>query len=473
MNDKLKIKWTVLVLAWIFLSVGCAQEALRVPPGVESSSRQLQPPPSPPPPATSPPLELNGLQQSMAGLQALLEGGRLSEEDQALAQDLLTTYRSLEKISSSGPTEQDLRGAAQLLFSNLLKLEARYFKEGRPENAGMLQTLALFSSKRKAVMDSYLAGDYQGVIDRCMDMEKLIGPDSLTPEVGLVFALSLGKRGLYQEALQVGRKISDELERKPGFIQLRAKMVEWQLALGDRNGAIQSYEKLVDNMHERDTVLKTAEFNLSGQGQSKALHEKGQEEPVPQVSLTKEPGSVQEVLSQVDALVRKGDFETARLLLLRMRLRVQDGPDAELVDQAMKSVDLAEEQAKAQNRTDTSPQEDAVTLAANLIEQERYEEAIAELQRLGQSNLLSPEAKQLQDLAVEKIVNRERNKAAKLFLMARNTPDPAKKENLFLSSYEILKALVEKYPSTPLYEKINDNMRTIQNELSKLKKRAG
>jgi hypothetical protein len=36
-----------------------------------------------------------------------------------------------------------------------------------------------------------------------------------------------------------------------------------------------------------------------------------------------------------------------------------------------------------------------------------------------------------------------------------------------------LKALVEKYPSTPLYEKINDNMRTIQNELSKLKKRAG
>jgi hypothetical protein len=465
MSKKQQIRWIVLTLAWILLSTGCALETQRIPQKGEPPSSPLQPSP--------PPLQLNDLEQRIADLQTLLEGGQLSEEDQALAQDLLATYHSLEEPSSSSPTDEELRNTAQLLFSSLVKLEEHYFKRIPASKAATLQTLALFSSKRKAIMDGYLAGDYQGVIDNCMDMEKVLGTDSLTPEIGLIFALSLGKRGLYQEALEVGLRISDELERKPGFIQLQAKIVEWQLALGDRNGAIQSYEKLVDNMHEREDVLKTAELNLSGQGEPKALHEMKQEEPLPQVNLTKEPGSVQEVLKQVDALVQRDDFETAKLLLLRMRLRLQDGPDADLVDQAMKSVDLAEEKAREQKKTQTSPQEDALAVAANLIEEERYEEAIAKLESLQQGNVLSPDAKHLQDLAVEKIVNRERNKAAKLFLMARNTQDPAKREQLLVSSYEILKTLVEKYPSTPLFRKINENMKTIENELSKLKKGMG
>jgi hypothetical protein len=464
MSKKQQIKWIVVILAWILLSAGCALETQRIPQKGEPISSPLQPP-------SPPPLQLNDLEQRITDLQTLVEGGQLSEEDQALAQDLLATYRSLEKASSSSPTDEELRNAAQLLFSNLVKLEDHYFKKIPADKAATLQTLALFSSKRKAIMDGYLAGDYQGVIDNCMDMKKVLGSDSLTPEIGLIFALSLGKRGLYQEALQVGERISDELEPKPGFVQLQAKIVEWQLALGDRNGAIQSYEKLVDNMHEREDVLKTAELNLSGQGEPKALLK--QEEPLPQVSLTKEPGSVQEVLKQVDALVQRDDFETAKLLLLRMRLRLQEGPDADLVDQAMKSVDLAEEKAREQNKTQTSPQQDALVVAANLIEQERYEEAIAKLESLQQGNVLSPEAKHLEDMAVEKIVNRERNKAAKLFLMARNTQDPAKKEELLVSSYEILKTLIEKYPSTPLLRKINDNMKTIENELSKLKKGTG
>jgi hypothetical protein len=240
MNRKQQIKWTALTLSWILLAIGCAQEAQRIPQRMESPSAELQAPP-PLPPAPAPLLKLNGLEQRIADIQTLLERGQLSEEDQALAQDLLVTYQSLEKPSSSTPTEEELRSIAQMLFSNLIKLEEHYFK-GRPTgNAATLQTLALLSSKRKAIIDGYLAGDYQGVIDSCMDLEKVLGPDSLTPEIGLIFALSLGKRGLYQEALQVAAKISDELERKPGFIQLRAKMLEWQLALGDRKGALQSY----------------------------------------------------------------------------------------------------------------------------------------------------------------------------------------------------------------------------------------
>ena len=418
----------------------------------------------------APGLELHGagLEQRISRVQALLESDQLGFEDRLLAQDLLKAYQTMQRLSSVSPTDEQTRDLIELLASNLFQMDEHYFQRPPPEEAARLQAVALFAGKRKAIMDSYLAGDYQGVIENCIDLEKVLGPDSLTPEIGLVFAISLGKRGMIQEALRVGTKISDDLERKPGFIQLRAKMIEWQLALGDRKSAIESYEKLLDNMHEREAVLKAAELNLAGQGPQKALSEK-KEEPLPPIDLAKEPASVQEVLRQVDVLVQRSDFETAKLLLLRLRLRLQDGPDAELVDQAMKSVELAEENSRKQQKTEATKNEEALELAANLIEQERYEEAIAELENFSQGTELTPEAKQLQDLAVEKIINRERNKAAKLFLMARNTTDPAKKEELLLSSYNILKVLVDKYPSSPMYQKINDNIKKIEEELSKLK----
>jgi len=459
-NKPQHIEWRALCLLILFLAAGCTHEVRQIPAKEEA----------PPPQSLSvpgPELRLEGLDQRIGRVQALLESDQLSSEDRLLAQDLLNAYQALEGVSSLSPADEQFRDLIELLASSLIQMDEHYFKRPPPEEA-RLQAVALFAGKRKSIMDSYLAGDYQGVIEGCIDLEKVLGPDSLTPEIGLVFALSLGKRGMIQEALRVGTKITDDLERKPGFIQLRAKMIEWQLALGDRKGAIESYAKLVDNMHEREAVLKVAELNLSGQSPQKAIPEK-KEEPPPSVDLTKEPASVQEVLRQVDALVEKNDFETAKLLLLRSRIRLQDGPDAELIDQAMKSVELAEENSRVQQKTETAKNEEALELAANLIEQERYEEAIAELEAFGQGTELSPEAKQLQDLAVEKIINRERNKAAKVFLMARNTADRAKKEELLLSAYNTLKALVEKYPSSPLYQKINDNIRVIEEELGKLK----
>ena len=268
---------------------------------------------------------------------------------------------------------------------------------------------------------------------------------------------------MVQEALRVGTRISDELERMPGVVELRARMVEWQLALGDKKGAVQGYEKLVDDVNETEAFLKGAERQISGHGLQKA--------PPPSPDLTQEPASVQEVLDQVDALVEKKDFDAAKLLLLRLAIRLQGGAEADRVDQAMKAVELAEEKAWEQERSDAFQKRETLELAASLIEQEKYEEAIAKIDSVAWASELGPEAKQLQNLAVEKIVNRQRNEAAKLFLMARNTQDPVKKEGLLVSSYNILKNLVDQYPSSPMYQTINDNMKRIEEELAKVRKR--
>ena len=82
---------------------------------------------------------------------------------------------------------------------------------------------------------------------------------------------------------------------------------------------------------------------------------------------------------------------------------------------------------------------------------------------------MGPETGKLKGFAVDKLINRERNKAAKLFLMAKNTEDPVRKEELLVSSYGLLKAIVDDYPSSPLNDKINDHMDKIKRELDKLK----
>ena len=101
---------------------------------------------------------------------------------------------------------------------------------------------------------------------------------------------------------------------------------------------------------------------------------------------------------------------------------------------------------------------------------EKYEEAILKLDELPPSD---PEVKELKNMAVEKIINRERNKAAKLFLAARNTKDPAKKEEMLNSSYNILKAVADKYPSSPLIPKVQDHINQVTKELVKVKKGEG
>ena len=52
--------------------------------------------------------------------------------------------------------------------------------------------------------------------------------------------------------------------------------------------------------------------------------------------------------------------------------------------------------------------------------------------------------------------------------MAGKSNDYGKKQELLLSSYEILKALIEKYPSSDLIDKLNDHIEKVREELGKM-----
>lgn len=467
---------TRLILGALFLLtlLGACQPALQREP--VSARRDLAPAPS---------LSAEALDRRILYLSRLLETQDLSREDRELANDLLASYKGLKAASESGSLKQNYAPMISILLRNLEEIENRYFTKQVAGASLSSEGVRQLATKRKKILEAFSAGNDQGVIDGILDVEKTFGPESLTPELSLLLALSLGKKGTFTTALSVGQDVTSQIEGKPDLLQLRAQMIEWQLALGNEKGAKEIYERLQRKLSEREALVKGLEQKLALDGSR-----------VTQPDSTPTRGDMikadmdrdlKDALSKADESTQKGDFGRAKFILFQQRIRFDEGPEAEMIDQALKSVEMAEEKAQQQGKTEVAAKEpssvdlqkelqreaekqDSLKVALNLIRSEKYEEAILKLDELPPSD---PAVKELKNMAVEKIINRERNKAAKLFLTARNTKDPVKKEELLNSSYNILKAVADKYPSSPLIPKVQDHMNQVTKELVKVKKGEG
>jgi outer membrane protein assembly factor BamD (BamD/ComL family) len=138
-----------------------------------------------------------------------------------------------------------------------------------------------------------------------------------------------------------------------------------------------------------------------------------------------------------------------------------------IIDQALKRLEGAQEEYLEETISMISEKKEAVQIARRFLDEEKYEQAISSLDALSEREE-SHEIKELREQAVESLINRERNRAAKIFLTARRTQDPEKKEEYLRSSFNILKALIEKYPSSPLINKVKSHLEKVEEELEKL-----
>jgi hypothetical protein len=512
-------------LCLVSLLFGCAPEL----------SRQVTPA-SQPGGQAIPPLQLEGLDRKIASLEKVLQREDLSKEDRTAAQNLLVAYGAIREDLKYPLMTTDYQKIIGLLYSNLAQMDENYFKRLIPPGAAEAQSFQLFSEKEKKIISSYSSGDYQAVVDGCVGLEKDFGANALPPDIALLYALSLGETGKYAEALSLSQTLGPEIEKTPGFIQLQAKSVEWQLALGEKQAALDTYHKLIDRLKAQETLVKLAEQKLpsdftkgavaqapsEGAGTPSATAAAGVTSApaataaagttsgpaattaagatsapattaaagatgitaataaagAPAVAgeaTPKEPETTAEVLKRADELAHNGEYDKAKVLLLQQRLRVPEGPETEAIDKELENLEVVQTPTPAAEAMEQqmAASQETIKTAWALIQEEKFEDALAKLEELQQKQPLSQEAQNLQALAIEKIITRERNKAARLFLLARNTADPAKKQELLQSSYDILKAVAEKFPASPLNKKINDNMRSIEVELSKIKKQTG
>ncbi len=466
---------TRLILGALFLLTltGACQPALQREP--VSARQDLTPPLA---------LSVEALDRRILYLSRVLETQDLSMDDRQLAQDLLASYRGLRTASQSGSLRQNASPMVNMLLRNLEQMENRYFTKQSAAPGLSAEGVQQLAIKRKKILEAFSAGQDQAVIDGILELEKTFGPDLITPDLSLLFALSLGKKGTFTTALSVGQDAAAQLEGRPDVVQLRSQMIEWQLALGNEKEAKEIYDKLRLKLIEREALVRALEQKIAPDG-SKGI---SPETASIRGDLTKADleRDLRDALAKAEGFAQIGDFGRAKFILFQQRIRFDEGPETERIDQALKSVEMAEEKARQQPKTEVAAAEpardlqkelqheaqkqDSLKLASSLIRSEKYEEAIV---KLDEWPLSDPEVRELKNMAVEKIINRERNKAAKLFLTARNTKDPAKKEELLNSSYNILRSVADKYPASPLIPKVQDHINQVTKELVKIKKREG
>ena len=272
--------------------------------------------------------------------------------------------------------------------------------------------------ERDRIIGLYRERDYEGVIREILQLRSEFGSDAVSLEMGLLFALSLGEQGKLQEAVQLGEGIARHLEKNPDLTLLRDRMARWQLDLGRKNEAMTAYEQIVDDLNETSSLVAALKADMdkdaAPKNGAKVTGDKHSEEPVSVIA--------------------------------------DDGKTFE-EEKAIRAVDV----------------KNTVAAVRDLIESDQFEDAIRMLETIsGVQDESADEVTLLKDRAVEGIINRDRNEAAQLFLSARNSTEPSKKEALLKSSLQILVYLLEKYPSSNVKDKILSNISRVENELKKL-----
>jgi len=413
------------------------------------------------------------LDEKITFLNNILGKEDLIEKDREIASSLLDTYKSVKSISAGAFKEAEYQKVVRALLNNLNVLDEIYFSKQEERAKDYSRSISLFAAKRKEIQEAYALGDSKGVINHCLELKAVLGPDALTAEISLMFALSLAQVGMLTEAKSIIDGIVPELDTSPNLNCLRASIAELQLRLGEREKAIQIYKKLTDTLHEQEIALQAlnkrilrvavedqeieAPPGLEAHAQAQSDYE-----------LTTQPeGNADQILYEVEQLVRERKFGEAWDLLVLKRGTVSSETGLKIIDQALKRLESAQEEYLEETISMISEKKEAVQMARKFLDEEKYEQAISSLDTLSEREE-SHEIKELREQAVESLINRERNRAAKIFLTARRTQDPEKKKEYLRSSYNILKELIEKYPSSPLINKVKSHLGKVEEELEKL-----
>ncbi|MFO7600379.1 MAG: hypothetical protein R6X27_11295 [Candidatus Desulfacyla sp.] len=412
------------------------------------------------------------IDQKIRFMEGILANRDLSGEDRETATAVLHAYKQLKESASARLAEKDYQRLILSLFRAVSLMDEAYYGEKEAARYDA-RAFALFAEKRQAIIALYLKRDFKGVLKEALELKNIFGPDALTGEMGLLFALSLAEEGDLKQAIEVGEAIADELDRFPDVMKLRSEMARWQIALGKEDRALRTYERLTDNQDERSALVQEVGRQIRAAEKDGPTDRPDIAESTPgggPDDLWQEGGyTMDQLLQKVRSLVQGHAYSRARVLILRERLRLGEGPENELLDRELEKIDQHEAEFQAQEQMRDDPLKETQETARQMIEKEDYEAAIGEFTKVEASQELDAESRELKERAVESLINKERNRAAELFLAAKKASDPSKKKELLDSAYAILKTLIDKYPSSPLNQKLKSHISIVQNELDRLK----
>jgi tetratricopeptide (TPR) repeat protein len=460
----------ILVFLVIFASSCATMERKPVTQAPESSA------------AGAPLLPPGFLDEKIQYLTTVLERRDISEKDKEIAADLLKTYQSVKEMSSERLTDAQYRRVVHTLFHSLSTLDEAHFTmatevaketEDQEEIDDYGQTISLFSDKRKEILDDYMSGNFKAVVSKCLGLKTVFGVDAITAEIGFVFAQSLARQKMFEEAINTGEEVIRQFQASADLILLKAGIAEWYLSLGQRQNALHILEKLTDNLDERRASLATLSDKIAKAPPDTVQTPPGTEtdpgtDKGEQATPTRE--SLDALLTEIEMLIHNNEFNKAEFKLRQARIKTDDSTEIEEIDAALKKVRLAKDTYMKQIGVDGPSGDSELDRAKKLIEKRQYDEAIKKIERIEGTTGITTETRALKDQAIRMQIIKERNRAALLFRQGRKTRDPIKKEKYLQSSYNILKAIADKYPTSPSIARINSDMAIVSEELENIHK---
>jgi len=309
------------------------------------------------------------IEQRIKTLANFMNKTSLSEQEKDDIKEIIRTYNLIKAMSFKGYMNQnEVKSLINMLFYALSTVEDKYISiiQKKPDVPKIIKEL---EQKKLKVIQSYKEGKYTDVVNRCLELKLKYGPSIMTPDLGIIFAISLGEIGMLKEAIDVGEKVYQKISYLPDYVTLKERMEEWQKKL----------------------------------------------------------------------------------------------KEAELPEVEKEEVEALGEEEKKEEKVNINI---LITNARRLIEQENFEQALGILNKSGIEN--NKEIEVLKEKAIEGIINRDRNKAAKFFLLAKESKDPKKKKEYLEAAYRILEALIIQYPTSPLIDRIKANLEKVSEELKSL-----
>jgi len=399
-------------------------------------------------------------------LDGLLNEKDISEGDKKLLQSLLEAYAHLQEVSSSlYVTKSQNRELVRDMFNALDLFEKKYFSRQKAERKNQAEIISSFTGMQNEALKLFQTGDYAGVVDRCLKLRMLFGADAITQETGAIFALALAEEGLLDEAIRIGLETARKLEKAPGCMSLRSSIVQWQLEQGRRKRALRLLERMTRSHNDQKAMLRSLKKDIAIACMKKPVLEletsqDQQEQKVvisqPEISTPTE--TADDFFVTIDRLIEESRFDEAREILFRKRAETSLPDEIEAINQSRIALELAEKQYL----------KNLLKHAGNLLEQEKFKETLLCLNDIKSRHINNSVVMKLEQQAVAGLINRERNSAAKLFLLAKKASDPLEKEKYLRLSYAKLQALVEQFPVSAMIEKVKSNLKSVLEELNKL-----
>jgi hypothetical protein len=415
-----------------------------------------------------PVLSLEELDRKIAVLEEMLANNTVQEKDRVIAASLISDYHSIKALSQGDISENNLREIILTLFNNLSFFDEKYFSyQGQISGEIYAKAVNDLYLKKQSILKKYNSKDYKSVISECNELEKTFGKDSISLEIGILLAMSLAKEGRLSEAITLGDRIIGDIEGMPDLIQLRAGLIEWRINTGRKEMALNEYLKLIENMSERQSIFNKATSRVNSQNKKKAESDQALNKLLDKELNPDTESRISGILKELEKLKNHGDFTGARLLLLKWKMHADEPAEIAEIDKALASLDLSEKQYLEKL---TANKKEGINAAIKLVEEEDYESAITMLDNLKTGSGSNPEIDKQKEIAVEKLINQERNRAAKIFLTAKKTTDTKKKRELLLSAQNILNGLIEKYHATESIERLKSNLNSVNEELNKIGK---